>query len=215
MAVAFDNAAVANDFGVTTITTASFTIAGTNRAAVIGIGMTPRTISAVSCACGGVSGTAIASATGSNVVADLNAQCWQVIAPATGTQTATASWTTAASGSVEVTTFQGVDQTTPCTNGTGSTGGASPQSLAVTSTSGDLTTTCAMTDRFDSAQTTNQTRKNAGFASTDIGPGTGNTTHTWTEAGAFFALAGANVKAVAAGGATLTWSPAITMTGFQ
>ena len=196
MAVAFDNNAGASVFG-TSVTTAAFTISGSNRVAVTAFGrFTALTNIVVTCA--GVTGTLITGAE----VADLIG-LYQHIAPATGSQTASASWTETASASVGATTMTGVDQTTPANNGT-SASGASPQSLSVTSTSGDLTVTGCIVNSGETNHSSDQTNKNTGiYGNTDIGPGTGTTTHIWTRVGDTMRIAGANIVAVAVAG----WGP--------
>ena len=104
-----------------------------------------------------------------------------------------------------VLTFSGVDQTTPFNNGNATSNtGASPISLAVTSVNGDLTSSAIAQDGPGAGSvTTNQTSRYTNSAAAglggDTGPGTGNTTHTWTDTAFAWtnaALIGVNVKQV-------------------
>lgn len=206
MAVAYDNSAVVDDFGAVSLTTPSFTIAGSNRAACLGLTHFG-SISAISGSCGGQSASAISGASlneGTDYI-----ELWKVIAPATGSQTASMSWTTNRSCSLSVITFTGVDQTTPFDGGTAnSTAFGTTVSVSVTSTSGDMTTTCCMDDNADSGKTSSQTKKTFGFGCGDIGPGTGTTSHLWTTGGATtMVVAGANAKAAGGGASTTRGTP--------
>lgn len=200
MAVAYDNSATIDDFGVTSKTTGAFTIAGSNRAAFVGLGAFLDT-TVESATCGGVSGTKIAST--DLFASGLQVMLFSVIAPAAGSQTASCSWTGAASCTVAVVTLSGVNQTTPANGGVNhSTPFATTNSQSVTSTSGDLTITFLEDGNGDGASTSNQTKKTTGqCGSFDIGPGTGTTTHTWSRAAADMVLSGAN--AAQAGGAVI------------
>src|SRR4029077_3960279 len=113
---------------------------------------------------------------------------------------------------VGVITVSGVDQATPCTNGTFFAGNSQPATTSVTiaSTTGDLTASVAYTNSAWVA--TNQALKwglDAGQGGGDSGPGTGTTTHTWTDQwpGNAHAVSGANFKQATAAEFTLTASP--------
>jgi hypothetical protein len=156
-----------------------------NRAGVIGLFSNNNGISGITASIGGVSGSAI---TGT----DISSAGWRtllfgVTAPPSGSQTVTASWTTAMDGSLGSTATSGVDQTTPFNNGNTASGGATSTSIAITSTNGDLTVDLEA-DNGTSAATPNQTQAWVQFDSgrvngSSTGPGTGNTTHTWTTTG--------------------------------
>jgi hypothetical protein len=212
MAAVYDNSADIEDFGVTTLTTPSFTISGANRAACLGVhGLA--NISAISGSCGGVSGTLVTNT--NRFFNSMEVQLIQVIAPATGSQTATASWTTSTSASLSVITATGVDQTTPLTQGaTAEAGFATSINQPVTSASGDLTTTICGTGAADELQTTNKTQRTTAFHCSDTGDGTGTQTHTWTPSGAMDLItAGANFLQVAAGGGLVGPSFSLCLTG--
>ena len=106
---------------------------------------------------------------------------------------------------VGVIAVSGADQATPCTNGTFAANNSTPTattSVTITSNSGDLTATIGRTASRWVSPFTNQTLK-LGIDSTvtggDIGPGTGTTTHTWTDQYLWqsHAVSGANFKASA------------------
>src|SRR5436190_2364338 len=154
---------------------------------------------------GGVSGTLIPG-TDSGTTATIRTLIFCVINPPSGSQTATVSWTTSMYADVGVITVSGADQTTPCTNGTFAATNSAPTpttSVTITSNPGDLTASVGYTiDAAWSTQSTNQTLKwgiDSGATGGDIGPGTGATTHIWTDqfAGESHAVAGANFKAAA------------------
>src|SRR5207247_544470 len=151
----------------------------------------------------GVSGTLIPG-TDSGTTAPIRTLIFQVINPPSGSQTATVSWTTSMYADVGVITVSGADQTTPCTNGTyAATNSAATPSTSVTiaSNHGDLTASVGYTiDAAWLTPFTNQTLKwgvDSGAAGGDIGPGTGATTHTWTDQSSSqaHAVSGANFKA--------------------
>jgi hypothetical protein len=164
-----------------------------------------------SVSCGGVSATLI---TNTNLFAVNEVAMFQVIAPPTGSRTATAAWTTAASASLSVITATGVDQTTPFNNGATNSSGfnSSPLSQAVTSTSGDLTTTIMVTGEGGETQTTNKTQRTTAFHCSDTGDGTGTQTHTWSYAAGSTekTTAGANFVQVASGAAFMARKPIAT-----
>lgn len=202
-AVAFDASVTVHGFTVTTLTTGSFTIgAGSNRACAIGLS-SGAAISAITASCGGASASAVTGATDTDTI---QVQIWVAIAPTSGTQTATASWTGAQTTSLGAITATGVDQTTPMNNGTGNDTAALTQTssnpLSITSTSGDLTVSLATDGSQDTTITSNQTKKTSDFGCMDIGPGTGTTSHTWTNGvSVTWRVAGANFKQAAGGAA--------------
>ena len=203
MAVAYDNSITTDDFGVTSLTTGSFTISGSNRAACLGLTALGN-ITAGALSCGTVSGSAIAS-TNLNTLG-IEVILGAVIAPLTGSRTATWAWTTSASASLGVVTFTGVDQSTPTNNGvTKSAGFATSISQAITSTSGDMTTSMYAGGGSDGAATSNQTKRTSDFGCLDTGGGAGTTTHTWSHAAEDMLFTGANFVQVAAAGGT--WGP--------
>lgn len=179
MPALYDNSIDIEDFAVTTLTTPAFTISGANRAAILGI-FTVGNSSAWTASCGGVSGT---QSPNTNVnFNSLELVIFEVIAPATGSQTATASWTGADSASLTALTFTGVHQTTPTSNGGTATGNATMLSKVVTSNVCDMTCslcTIGTSDESQIATGSHCTQRQTAFAAMDTGPGTGTTQHTW------------------------------------
>ena len=203
--VAFDNAVSSGlRWQATTVTTPSFVVgSGANRAAMIMVTMTNNAATGVTASLGGVSGTLIPG-TDSGTTATLRTLIFCVANPPSGAQTATASWANIGSGGADVgvITVSGADQATPCTNGTFLAGNSRPVTTPVTiaSTDGDLTASVAYTNDAWAAPYTNQTLKwglDSGQGGADIGPGTGTTTHAWTDRWPLnaHAVSGANFKA--------------------
>ena len=208
MAAVYDNSIATGSFsvGVTSVTTPSFTITSSaNRAAMVCLAVNLNTVTVSAMHCGGVTGAAITGAdtgTGKNI----RVVCWGVTAPASGSQTADASWNTSTTAALGVVTASGVDQTTPLNHGNAATSATASVSVSITSASGDLTATAAYTNDAWTGGFTNQTLKwsvGTGVSySGDVGPGTGTTTHTWTDqfSGQQLTCAGANFVASGGGG---------------
>ena len=205
--VTYDNKVSSGfQFGVTTVTTPAFIIgSGANRAAMIMVTMNANNATNITASLGGVSGTLIPG-TDSGTTAPIRTLIFQVINPPSGSQTATVSWTTSMYADVGVITVSGADQTTPCTNGTFAATNSAPTpttSVTISSNPGDLTASVGYTiDAAWSTPSTNQTLKwgvDSGAAGGDIGPGTGTTSHTWTDQSSAqaHAVSGANFKASA------------------
>ena len=106
---------------------------------------------------------------------------------------------------VGVITVSGADQATPCTNGTFAASNSTPAlttSVTIASNSGDLTASVGFTGGAWVTPFTDQTLKwgiDSSAAGGDIGPGTGATTHTWTDQYYFqiHTVSGANFRAAA------------------
>lgn len=214
-AVAYDNKISSGAFsGATSVTTGTFTIgAGVNRAAIACLHFyASNNPSGITVSVGGVSGSAITGAdTGTATTS--RTVCFCVTNPPSGSRTASASWTNAATGDFGVITATGVDQTTPCTNGAqavnAGAGGVATVSVTITSASGDLTVSAGQTENALAATPTNRTLRwgvDSGVWAGDTGPGTGTTVHTWTDTilNQHMTAAGANFKAAGGGGATST-----------
>ncbi len=189
MSVAYDNAASsAITTGVTTVSVSLTVGSGANRVAIIGLCFMSDTPTGISCSLGGVSGTLVSGTDSGTTDTAERAMLFSVVNPPSGSQTATASWTTSATASIGVITVSGANQSTPTNNGTYSYNGASATNgVTITSTSGALTTSvCANSGEnlLSSSQTAEWGSStfplNGGdFAGGDIGPGTGTSTHTW------------------------------------
>src|SRR6266567_4238560 len=218
-AVTYDNGVKSGcQWGVTTVTTPAFTIgSGSNRAAMIMVTMSANNATNITASLGGVSGTLIPG-TDSGTTATMRTLIFQVINPPSGSQTARVSWTTAMNADVGVITVSGANQTTPCMNGTFAASNSSPApttSVTIASNSGDLTASVGFTGGNWVTPFTSQTLKwgiDSSAAGGDIGPGTGATTHTWTDQFYFqpHTVSGANFKAAVSAPVdfTLSASPA-------
>src|SRR5205085_10664288 len=135
---------------------------------------------------GGVTGTLVPG-TDSGTTDTARTMIFRVINPPSGAQTATVSWTTSMTADIGVITVSGADQTTPATNGTFYAATSAPSasaSVIITSNPGDLTASIGYTHDSWATPFTNQTLKfgvDSAAVGGDIGPGTGTTTHTWTD----------------------------------
>lgn len=214
--VAFDNAISSGiDFGITKLTTAAFVVGtGPNRAAMIMLAMSANTATNITASLGGVAGTLIPG-TDSAKTATARTLIFQVVNPPSGAQTATVSWTGAMNADMGVITVTGADQTTPTNNGTFSASTSAPAagtSVTISSNPGDLTASVGYSENDWKSPYTNQTRKwgiDSGSVGGDIGPGTGTTTHTWTDdyAGQTHAVSGANFRTASQPNFTVAASP--------
>jgi len=153
---------------------------------------------------GGVAGTLVPG-TDSGTGAPIRTMIFQVINPASGSRTATVSWTTSMNADAGVIAVSGADQTTPIINGTFAPYNinlAKTASLTVTSNPGDLTATIGQTSDSWATPSTTQLLKwgvDSLAAGGDVGTGLGTTTHTWTDTYAYQTevISGANFKASA------------------
>lgn len=180
MAVAYDNVATDTVFAGTSFTTGSFTIDTSsigNRVATVGLHHVDGPATSITVTVGGESGSELADFT--NVERIL---VYGVIAPAQGSQTGSAAWTTNVSGVMGVMTFTGAHQSTAFNNlGSDNNASAGPISVVVTSNSGDLTFSHVVTT--GALSTTNGTETYSVVQNTrgqgDYGDGTGDNTHEW------------------------------------
>jgi hypothetical protein len=204
-AVAYDNNVSSGiQWGVSTVTTPAFAVgSGVNRAAMIMVTMSTNTATNITASLGGVTGTVIPG-TDSGTTASMRALIFQVINPPSGAQTATVSWTDVPmNANVGVITVSGADQTTPCTNGIFAASDSTPSattSVTITSSPGDLTASVGYTGDGWIPPFTNQSLRwgvDSGESGGDVGPGTGATTHAWTDWYYWqtHAVSGANFKA--------------------
>jgi hypothetical protein len=233
--VVYDNKVSSGvQFGITSITTPAFTVgSGSNRAAMIMVAMSTNGATNITARLGGVSGTLVPG-TDSGTTAAIRTMIFQVISPPSGSQTATVSWTNSMNADVGVITVSGADQIAPIGNGafTASNSSSAATSVTITSNFGDLTASVGFSGNAWVAPFTNQSLKwgvDAGEAAGDIGPGTGATTHTWTDqfAGQAHSVSGANFNSAApnfvlssspssrsiSAGASTSYAISITQTG--
>lgn len=170
---------------VTSLTTAAFDItASGNRAAILGLTVDSGSSTTFTGSVGGVSGALITGTNGSTPTGGYQGMLFGVIAPPSGSQTATMSWTGAANAVLGVVTAWGVNQSTAFNGGTKATGTTGTASVAVTSTVGSLTMDNVVND-VSVASPTQIQRWNASaassiFAGGSTGLGAGTTTHQWT-----------------------------------
>jgi uncharacterized membrane protein len=214
--VVFDNKGSSGyQFGVTSITTPAFTIgSGSNRAAMIMVAMGKNTATGITASLGGVAGTLVPG-TDSGTTATVRTMIFQVINPPSGSQTAKVQWTTSMNADVGVITVSGANQSGPVNNGTffaSNSAASAGASIAITSNNGDLTASVGYTNDSWKSPFTNRTLKwgvDASEVGGDIGPGTGTTTHTWTDSFAFqtVSVSGANFQGASAPDYTVGASP--------
>jgi hypothetical protein len=147
---------------------------------------------------GGVSGSAVASASGND------GTWWHTIYafanPASGNQTVTFTWANASSAVVSGITASGVGSVN---GGVYGQAAANNVSINIASSAGDLTASFSGDGNTGTTHSTNQTIRIASeIIAADTGPGTaGPITHTWTHTGAFACNAvGANFVAAGGGG---------------
>ena len=147
MAIAYDNGAVAySTAGVTSLTTASFAVAGSNRLLVGGIGAGAGTpVAPTGMKWGGSGGTALTQAGTTQTVNAFNKlSLFRLIAPSASTTTGYGNWPSAQDETgVLFASYTGIDQTTPFKDLGGSvfvqvaSGDSSSPSITVTTTAGD------------------------------------------------------------------------------
>jgi hypothetical protein len=181
MAVAYDNAKSAIDFGVTTLSSGTFTIgSGADRVAMVCLSTVGNPGAITSVTCGGQSGTAVASASGDGPTWWF--AVYKVLNPAAGTQSASVTWTNSLTGIVSVITVTGASD---INGGAYSEAAANNHSLNISSNAGDLTASFSANGTTDTVYSTNQTLRLSGIETGgDTGPGTaGPITHTWTHTG--------------------------------
>lgn len=199
MAIAFDAAATPkfSAANVSNLTTAAFTIAGANRVLIVAVlsgAGTPLAPNAVKW--GGSGGTSLTQI-GSTV--DINANCklslWQLVAPATGSNTVYVSWASAQDETAIVAaSYTGVDQSTPVRTPVSATGTDEFTAVTVTSVAADYVVDgvgfidsngAAMTMVVDAGQTSHGEVEGANLSyeglgtSHEVAAGT-STTMNWT-----------------------------------
>jgi hypothetical protein len=196
MAATFDNTVnIGSSGSVLSLLTGSFTItSNSNVAATLSLGCRQDTVDAFTASLGGVGGTAITGA--DKAVANVGRTLmFGVLAPPSGSQTATVSWSTSSTATLGVITAYNVNQggvnSGTFNNGTNASGGGSAATINITSTNGDLTHDCTLTGQTSVLPTApTQTARWTTAGGTTVttggstGPGTGTATHAWTVDGA-------------------------------
>jgi hypothetical protein len=202
--VVYDNSNHVEGGAVTTLTTSSFTITSSaSRAALLGlIAFSAGSSSGFTSTCGTVSG-ALVTSTDVTSGAGLRTLIHRVIAPASGSQTGSMSWTTAVGGcSLGVMTASAVDQSTPTNNGNTANSSGTTATITITTAVGDLTFAIGNPTSALSAPTQTQvwldTGTTGGGGSRGPGSGTSNI-HSWTQStNAAYVMSGCNLVATAA-----------------
>lgn len=218
MAVAYDNLASIGADGVTTLTTGSFTISGANRVATVGL-----SAFAIASACtgfsGSVGGVALSQITGTDtgLQTDMQTNLLGAIAPATGSQTGSLSWTGACTADIAVTTYTGADQTTPFTNGTFAHGTSTTSSVTISSAAGNMTQD-VMGDRANdvpSAPTKTSRLASNDFSTIAVSTAAGaaSNTHAWTITSSNWVASGVNIAQVSGSDVTVGMSGSASTSG--
>lgn len=200
MAVTFDAVVEIRGEGVTTLTTAAFTVgSGSNRAGAVGLSFSANNPTAITTDIGGVSGILVPGSDSLDRGSNNRTMIFALVAPPSGSQTATASWTTAMDCILGAVTVSGNDQVTPMNGGVAqgvSSNSANP-ALTVPSVSGDLTLGVLSENATPSAPTQTERWSDAFniFGRGSTGAGAGSDTHKWTAASSLWAISGANFRA--------------------
>jgi hypothetical protein len=195
MAVTFDNSNSGSTEANTTLSVTLNIAAGANMAIVVHI-VADGAETGITVSGAGASGWA--AIPGANDGVGGHITMWGATAPSSGSQTVTASWTGAAELVMGVTTYIGVDQTTPFANGTY----AATNTVNITAVNGDMTVDTVGVNGNVSGPT--QTQTFIDMSANDYSEGssrasaTGTMTHTWTSGGF---IAGVAVKQTGGGGA--------------
>jgi len=198
--VLYDNFIEVRGSAVTTLTSVSFVItSAANSVAVLGLVHDFNGATGITSICGGVSGALVAGTD--------TASTWTsrslihlVKVPASGSQTASMSWTPAKTASLGAMTASGVNQGTPTNTATVATGTSATPSITLATAAGDLTFAIVMVQNLVSAPTQTQ----LWIDSTDTGgggsrgPGTGSSDiHSWTQTSGNWGMSGVNLVALA------------------
>jgi hypothetical protein len=208
MAVVYDTHEGVTGVVLLSLTTAAFTItSNADRAALIVLSP-DQVVTAITTSVGGVSGTPFGPFTNSPWL-------FSVIAPPTGSQTATASWTTASNATLNIVTASGVDQTTPVNNATDAAATSADATANIPSNAGDLTVAAVRDVGSVAFTASTQTERwsasiNTLRANGSTGPGTaGPITHAWTNTSVAWRLHGANFVVAGAAPPGQTFFPRI------
>lgn len=199
--IVFDNA---NSAGAASGTSLSFTLtvgSGANRAILIGCSFSSKAITGDAVTVAGTNAPAVSGTTATNGSNSGMTKMYALAAPASGSDTISITWTGAAVSVCGAVSVTGADQTTPVNNGTtnSSAVNAAP-TVAITSTSGDLTIAVV---NLESGATVTGASNNERWnirqsftigAAGETGTGTGSETLSWSIATSAFEISGANFK---------------------
>jgi len=203
--VAFDAAPLAaGGNGLTTISTGTFTISGTERAGVLGLCLETETVSVTSGDIGGVGATAITGADSGIGTPFCRTLLWGETAPNTGAgQTGTMTWSAPSACELGCVTATGVNQggvnTGTFTGGTFNPAAGGNPSVSVSSAVGDMTLGLGGVNAATLTATSQTERWNgqtgSAGASGTSGAGSASNSHTWTSGGAISVASGVNFQA--------------------
>lgn len=145
MSVAFDTGAVSAVVFAGTSVSKNLTIAAaSNVAATLGLWQSGTSSSAFSSALGGVSGSALSGSDTGTSITGRRTQIFAVTGPATGAQTASASWTTSTDAYLGVAVANGCDPSTPVNGGAHNGGPGSGEDQTVTPATGNASNDIAV-----------------------------------------------------------------------
>lgn len=186
--------ASAATFGATTVTTAAATIANVaKRAAVLFLAVRNNAISGISGDCGGTSGSAI-TGTDSGTAQIYRSLMFAVIAPPTGSQTATMSWTGASDVGLAFAVYNDIDQTTPFINGTFANAASGAKSCTPSGTDADASFCGACSGGISGATQTVVSTPGASSAVSQTTRGVPGATHGWGDSGDAWVVSGVGTK---------------------
>lgn len=202
-AVAYDAQCSASVVAATSANCSITIGSSSNRAVQVVILTNTTSISAITVTVGGNSLTAV-SGSDSSTTYNLRGVTYCATTSLTGAQTVQVDWTTSASVVIGAISASGVDQTTPCTNGTYTGSNVDADGilgLSVTSTSGDLTATASQRSGSGTYSTSQNQAWSRGVINVGgYGAGSGTDTHTYTSSATNInmVITGANFAQVSA-----------------
>lgn len=191
-------------FGATSITSASMSIASSaDRAGVISVYHSGNSCTAITASLAGTSGSAI-SGTDTGTAQTHRTFQFVVIAPASGSQTATCSWTTATDAYMKVAVYNDCDQTAPAINGTSGNGASGVPTVTPTAGAGSASVACAANSSI-SAPTQTALGSTLTGTSQDFGAsrGAAGATHSWATNASAWTASGCTLQSPALPGISL------------
>lgn len=215
MAVAHDGAAnVSVSCAGVSSQSVSKTTSGSNRCAVIHIGTAPQTADVSAVTYGGSAATEIITLNGGATTEEL-AALYRYLAPPTGSTTVQVTWDEAAYGAFGVSSYSGVDQTTPTSGAvsTSTTGVSTGITLNVSSATDDMVVDCCKIYRgggqatAGASQTQVFNTSDGSFGeyasgSYEAGASTVTMSWSWASSAGHATQVGANLRAAASGDPT-------------
>lgn len=137
--VAIDTSVSVSGNSVGSLTTGNMTVAGTDRVGVAAVMWRQTGIDVSSVTIATVAASAVTGAAATNATGNTEAAIWCAIAPSTGSQTASVTFSNTWGNDLAliVSTYTGADQTTPCQNGNAATGNDTAATVTVASAAAD------------------------------------------------------------------------------